>query len=448
MALSTAARATLLISVLSLGVAACGGGGGSEPKATPTTIVISPGPNASVASGATVQFSAEVRDQNGKVMTGQTVTWASSNESRATVSAAGVATGALAGVTTITAKLGTLFSAVPVTLTVTPGGAASLTKSVDIAATMGAGSTDVLRVVVKDAAGNNVQGAVVSFAVSGGGSTLSSPTATTDANGIAFVTLSIGSGVGQVTTVTVTTGSVSAITFTTTIGAGSATELQITSPKVVVVDEAGTTTLTLAMKDAFGNPLTNTSGVTYTSSNSGIASTNGAVVTAVARGQAMIVASVTANPSIRDSMLVVVTVPTGPVLITDLARFDLKTDTVFTVVVAIDMRTSGEKLGSTNVNITWDPTVLTYQSDAEGASSVGATVNSTNVGTGSFRLSVASSAGFAGRVELRRITFRANAAVGRIGNLALALTELNGVSPNFNSVLSKTVAVSHPLRTR
>ena len=448
MALPTTARSTLLVTAILLALAACGGGGGSEPRATPTEIVISPGPSASVASGASIQFSAEVRDQNGKPMSGQIVTWGSSNPSRAAINANGVATGALTGVTTITAAVGTLFSAVPVTLSVTAGAAATLTKSLDIQPTMGAGSSDFLRVVVKDAAGNNVPGAVVNFAVSGGGSTLSAASATTDVNGIAFVTLTVGATVGAVTTVSVTTGSVTPVTFTTTIGAGSATELQITSPRIVQIDEGNSTTLTLAMKDAYGNTVTNTSGVTFTSSNSGVATTTGPVVTGRLKGQSLIVASLTSNPAVRDSMLVVVAAPNGPVLMSDLTRFDLKADTIFTVVIAIDMRTSGEKLGSTNVQVTWDPAVLTYQSDAEAASLVGATVNNGGATTGTFRMSVANSSGFAGRVELRRITFRANVNTGRTGSLALTLTELNGISPAFTNLMPRTVAVSYPLRTR
>lgn len=441
------ARLAMLTAAISIGMAGCGGGGGSEPKATPTSIVVTPNPTAAVQSGGTIQFSAVVLDQNGKAMTGQTVTWNSSNTGRATINANGLATASTVGSTTITAAVGTLFSNA-VALSVTAGAAASLTKATEIQPNMAAGTSDVLNVQLKDAAGNNVAGATVNFVVSGGGSTLSSGSAITDASGIAQVTLTVGTTLGQVTTVTVTSGSLTAVTYTTTTIAGPPTALSITSPRIVMIDEGTTTTLTVTLTDAFGNPLSTSSGVNYASSNTTIATTNGAVVNGVKRGQAFIVASLAANPSVRDSMLVVVTVPNGPVLLSDLMRLDLKSDTIFTVVIVMDMRTSGEKLGSTTVQIAWDVSLLTYQSDADGASGVGATVNNSGAITnGQLRLTVASATGFAGRVELRRITFRANAGI-RSGTLALAATELNGISPTFTNLKPVTVAVSYPLKTR
>jgi len=216
----------------------------------------------------------------------------------------------------------------------------------------------------------------------------------------------------------------------------------------VMVDSVGSTTLAVTLADAFGNPLSSASGVNFISSNNGVATTNGSLVTGIRRGQAIIVAQLASDAAVKDSMLIVVSVPAGPVLVTDLTRFDLKADTVFTVVVAMDMRSSGELLGSTRVQLAWDPAVLTYVSDAEGATTVGATVNASGGSTGTFTLAVANSSGFPGRVELRRVTFRANVTVGRSGSLALSTSELNGVSPGFTDVRPRTVAVSYPLKTR
>jgi uncharacterized protein YjdB len=80
-----------------------------------TTVMVSP-PSATIAAGATVALSATVKDAQGNVMTGQTITW-TSNSAAATVNSSGVVTGVAAGSATITAtcsgKTGT--SAITVT---------------------------------------------------------------------------------------------------------------------------------------------------------------------------------------------------------------------------------------------------------------------------------------------------------------------------------------------
>jgi hypothetical protein len=78
----------------------------TTPAATatpmPTTVTVAPA-TATVAIGATQTLAATVKDQNGAVMTGQVVTWSSSNSSIASVSASGVVSGVNAGSATITA---------------------------------------------------------------------------------------------------------------------------------------------------------------------------------------------------------------------------------------------------------------------------------------------------------------------------------------------------------
>jgi hypothetical protein len=74
----------------------------TAPDPVVTTVTVSP-TSASVVAGATTPLQATVKDQNGSVMTGQTVTWSSSNTAAATVNASGVVTGVAAGSATITA---------------------------------------------------------------------------------------------------------------------------------------------------------------------------------------------------------------------------------------------------------------------------------------------------------------------------------------------------------
>ena len=67
--------------------------------------------------GATVQLTAEVRDQNARVMAGATLTWSSGDTSVATVNASGLVTGVGEGVATITASAASASGSTMVTVT-------------------------------------------------------------------------------------------------------------------------------------------------------------------------------------------------------------------------------------------------------------------------------------------------------------------------------------------
>ena len=102
-----------LSAVLAVVALAKGCGDGDSPSAPPTpeparptTVTVSPATHELTALGATVQLSAEVRDQNARVMVGATVTWTSSASSMATVDASGLVTAAGNGTATITASAG------------------------------------------------------------------------------------------------------------------------------------------------------------------------------------------------------------------------------------------------------------------------------------------------------------------------------------------------------
>ena len=90
---------------------ACGDGTTEPPPPPPdaprpTTVTVSPATAELTARGATVQLSAEVRDQNGQVLAGATVAWTSDNAPVATVDGSGLVTAVAEGATTITATAG------------------------------------------------------------------------------------------------------------------------------------------------------------------------------------------------------------------------------------------------------------------------------------------------------------------------------------------------------
>ncbi len=92
---------------------ACGDGA-MEPSPPPpeppraTTVAVTPATAELTALGATVRFSAEVRDQNGQVMAGAAVTWSSTDGSVATVDASGLATAVGNGTASITGAAGSV----------------------------------------------------------------------------------------------------------------------------------------------------------------------------------------------------------------------------------------------------------------------------------------------------------------------------------------------------
>ena len=100
-------------------VSSCGDGAVEPPPAAApvaTTVTVNPGSAALSALGETARLTAEVRDQNGQVMAGAAVVWASSDASVATVDASGVVTAATNGSATITATAGSVSGTAAVTV--------------------------------------------------------------------------------------------------------------------------------------------------------------------------------------------------------------------------------------------------------------------------------------------------------------------------------------------
>ncbi len=104
-------KMSALLAVLAL-ASACGGADSatapelvSDPP-RPTTITVSPFATELTRLGATVQLTAEVRDQHARVMIRVTVTWSTSDTSVATVDQAGLVTAVSTGTAAITASAG------------------------------------------------------------------------------------------------------------------------------------------------------------------------------------------------------------------------------------------------------------------------------------------------------------------------------------------------------
>ena len=147
--------------------AACGDGGTGPPApppepSRPTTITVSPATAELTALGETVQLQAEVRDQNGQVMAGAVVTWATSSAAVATVSASGLVTATGNGTATITATAGSASGSAMVTVAQEVS-AVAVSPAAD---TLVAGDTLRLAAEAADANGHPVAGAEFDWASS------------------------------------------------------------------------------------------------------------------------------------------------------------------------------------------------------------------------------------------------------------------------------------------
>ena len=163
------------VSVIVLLVLSCGDGILEPPPSPPppsppapvaTTVTVTPASATLTALEETVRFTSEVRDQNGQVMAGAEVGWASSDASVAAVDASGQVTAAANGSATITATAGSASGTAAVTV-------AQVVTAVAVSPPphplLAVGDTVRLLAEASDANGHTVEGAGFSWSSSDAG---------------------------------------------------------------------------------------------------------------------------------------------------------------------------------------------------------------------------------------------------------------------------------------
>ncbi len=261
------------------------GDGAVEPAPPPapvvTTVTVSPTSATLTALEETTRFTAEVRDQNGQVMAGTAVAWASSDASVAAMDASGQVTSAGNGTATITATAGSVSGTAEVTVAQVVS-AVSVSPAADTLVALG----DTVRLVAEatDANGNAIAGAEFSWESS------DAAIATVDAtglvaavaNGSATITATSGSSSGSATvsvaqevsavTVTPVTASIAALGDTLRLTAealdgnehvvagsefswesSDATVASVDATGLVTAVASGSATITATAGDASGN---------------------------------------------------------------------------------------------------------------------------------------------------------------------------------------------------
>jgi len=283
---------------------------------------------------------------------------------------------------------------------------------------------------------------VVKFrSVSGGGS-VSSDSAITNAQGRAQTTMTVGNK-SAAQTFEASVAGIPAVTVTaTSIIAQIAASVSFGQYLRLV--DAGTSVAGAAIVKSVDGNVLDTATVTYASRTPAVATVaaNGSV-TGVAKGQAIIVATVASNPALQDSILAVVSPEGGVVLVSGVDRFEYGTNATVTLSVYVDMHTSPKKLGSTTIDVSWNPSQLVYQSSAAGSSGVSITPNATNVASGQFTFAMADVNGFSGKIEMVKLTFKTSAGATS-GSLAVTAREMTSSDLSTN-LLTTLVQVANPI---
>jgi hypothetical protein len=270
----------IALSVALLTLVSCGGdnGGGTTPTqpVTPvaTSITLSSSSVTLESLGATSALTATVKDQTGAAMTGQTISWSSSDDAIATV-ANGTVTAVANGSATVTATSGTLTASASVTVSQVAASVAITPSALSFASL-----TDTVSVSgqIADARGNPMEGGSdpITWSVS------DTMVASVSAEGLVT---SVGNGSGSITATSGSlTGSVDVtvdqIAASLTLSEDSVTFRSISDSLIVSASGA----------DALGSSMDSVA-VAWTTSDSGVATVTDGLVRPIASGTASITAT-------------------------------------------------------------------------------------------------------------------------------------------------------------
>ena len=240
----------------------------------PTTVAVSPATTVLVSFGATVQLTAEVRDQNGNVMAGQAVVWTSDPAEVVSVAPSGLATANANGEATVTATAGEAQGSAAVAVEQRPA-AVTVSPAAD---TLVQADTLRLSATASDANGHSVADA--EFLWTSGDSEV----ATVDSTGLVT-----GGGPGETAIAASTSGVTGGADLT--VVAPLPTTLVVSPDTVLLVALGAKVQLAASVFDQIGRALPDTA-VAWTSSDTVVASVDAeGWVAAVGDGAATIVAS-------------------------------------------------------------------------------------------------------------------------------------------------------------
>lgn len=205
--------------------AGCGGGDSTTAPADPTivaSVTISPPLDTLVSIGETAQLAVAVRNAAGAPVPSATVAWTSDNAGVISVTPAGVVTGHANGSAVVRAAAGGVEGSAQLVVR-QRGATIEVVEGADQGAMAGATLDTAIVLVVKDALGNAVAGAVVDFAPSAG--TTEPAQATTDAEGRVTTAWTMSTTAGTATMDATLAGGTAAVTLNAVAFAAAPAEI-------------------------------------------------------------------------------------------------------------------------------------------------------------------------------------------------------------------------------
>ncbi|HEX2079833.1 MAG TPA: Ig-like domain-containing protein [Longimicrobium sp.] len=392
-----------------LALAACEGGGGGPPTGSdPVATVTVTAPASSVAAGGTLQLSAAPKDASGRAVNAA-VTWSSTAEGIATVSASGLVTGVSVGTATIRAAAGGVEGSMQVS--VTPAPVASVVVSPDTA-TLQATQTRRLTATARDAAGGVLTDRAVAWTA------LDPAVATVSPAG---EVLAVAVGQARV----VATVEAKADTAVVTVHVPAVARVEV-SPRFAAAGVNEPTALQAQAFTADGTRVLFPT-VSWTSLNGALTVAADGTASAAAPGVYRAVAQVneardTATIAVLGSTSLLSTAFAGGAILAD-ARAGETVD----VPVTLDLSrvSAGGDLGALQFEVRYDPAVLSFVTHTPGARGA---LEVFSPSAGVVRAAFAETAP-QGAPRLTLVTLRLRVAAGAPPGLRTALTLLYTASP-------------------
>ena len=271
----------------------------TPPGAVAVASITVTSPSVTLDPGQQAQATATLKDANGNVLTGRTITWSSLDTSVVKVNANGLVTAVKGGTVAVMARSGTASGSISMTVTTTLAAPVAKTWVEAPKQSLLVGESVQTVVTLFDASGNVLTGRTITY-VAENPAVLS----------VSAMGLVKGMAPGS-TRIKVTSGGVTGTeTFTVTSPVSTLSSISVT-PATTTLSVGGSTQATAVAKDANGATVSGTT-FTWTTSNAGVATVSGSgLISAVGAGSATITAAASGKTG---SMSVTVNAPTAAVV--------------------------------------------------------------------------------------------------------------------------------------
>lgn len=252
-------RASLVLAAVVSGAAWGCGSSTEPPPPTATTITLSAGAGALDAIGATRQYSATVKDQNGATLPGQTLTWTSDNAGVASVDGNGLVTAVAHGTASISAAVGSVKGTATVTVQQVPTTMLKVSGDSQTAMVHSAVANPLVARVA-DRLAQPIAGVVVTFSSSAGGGTPGATSDTTDASGQVSTTWTLGAVAGAQHVTFAVAGTAASAVFAGTATPAPADSMAIAggNNQSAAPGTAERDSIVVLVMDAYGTPVSGT----------------------------------------------------------------------------------------------------------------------------------------------------------------------------------------------